>query len=94
MNRVTHQLRAAVTCIEESVKIGPVYVHCALGHGRTATVVLAYLLVTRQAATIREGLARLGALRPGVGLSRQQAKSLRELESTITRQPAKPQYGL
>ncbi len=74
------QLRAAVDWLAESVARGPVYVHCALGHGRTATVVLAYLLATAQIASVREGLAHLRTLRPGVGLSRQQANLVRSLE--------------
>jgi hypothetical protein len=74
------QLREAVAWVVESVAVGPVYVHCALGHGRTATVVLAYLLATGEVATVREGLVRLRFLRPGVGLSRPQAKVVRGLE--------------
>jgi len=49
---------------------GPVYVHYALGHGRSATVVVAYLLATGQAATAEEGLALVRQKRPGVGLTR------------------------
>jgi protein-tyrosine phosphatase len=70
------------------VAFGPVYVHCALGHGRTATVVLAYLLATGQVATLREGLARLRTLRPGVGLHRQQAELVRRWESGNSESPA------
>jgi protein-tyrosine phosphatase len=74
------QLREAVAWIVEAVERGPVYVHCALGHGRTATIVLAYLLTTAEVATVREGLTRLRALRSGVGLHRQQAELVRGLE--------------
>jgi hypothetical protein len=68
------QLCEAVAWVAQSVAVGPVYVHCALRHGRTATVVLAYLLATGEVATLSEGLARLWAQRPGVGLHRQQAE--------------------
>lgn len=74
------QLRDAVAWIAQSVAVGPVYVHCALGHGRTATVVLTYLLATGEVGTMQEGLARLRALRPGVGLHRQQAELVRRFE--------------
>lgn len=60
---------------------GPVYVHCALGHGRSATVVVAYLMATGRVATIDEGIDRLARLRPGVGLSAVQRDSLRRLRA-------------
>jgi hypothetical protein len=75
------QLSEAVAWIRESVAIGPAYVHCALGHGRTAMVVLAYLLASGEVATVQEGLARLRGQRPGVGLHWQQAEVVRGLES-------------
>src|SRR5205085_1167616 len=59
------QLRDAVSWLRETLQLGPVYVHCALGYGRTATVVLAYLLSIRAAETIKAGLAHLRAVRPG-----------------------------
>lgn len=40
------QLHQAVVWIAEALPAGPVYVHCALGHGRSACVVIAYLLST------------------------------------------------
>ncbi len=76
----SEQLREAVAWIAESVALGPTFVHCALGHGRTATIVVAYLLTIGNVATIREGLARLRSQRPGVGLNRQQADGLRTWE--------------
>jgi Dual specificity phosphatase, catalytic domain len=74
------QLLAAVSWLQETIQLGPVYVHCALGHGRTATVVLAFLLSSRQIATVNEGLALLRSLRPGVGLNEQQSRVLRSFE--------------
>lgn len=52
-----------------------IYVHCALGHGRSASVVAAYLLITKQVASVEEAIAFLKNIRPRVNLnSRQQAK--------------------
>lgn len=52
-----------------------IYVHCALGHGRSATVVAAYLLITQQVETLEEAIAFLQNIRPRVNLnSRQKAK--------------------
>ncbi len=74
------QLRWAVSWLKETVRLGPVYVHCALGHGRSVTVVLAYLLCTGKVRTLEEGLARLRCLRRGVKLHPGQARRLRSLE--------------
>jgi protein-tyrosine phosphatase len=57
-----------VAWLTERAGEGPVYVHCALGHGRSATVVVAYLVATGRAATVQEGLASLRSKRPGVSL--------------------------
>ncbi len=55
----------AVGWLRELVPLGPVYVHCALGHGRSATVVVAYLLSTGLVGTALEGERRLRSLRGG-----------------------------
>jgi protein-tyrosine phosphatase len=53
-----------------------VYVHCALGHNRTGTVVLAYLLAAGKVSDVREGLTYMRTLRPGVSLQRPQRRVL------------------
>ena len=52
----------------------PVLVHCALGHGRSACVVIAHLLHAGRAATVGEALALVAERRPGVGLNIGQAQ--------------------
>lgn len=71
------QLRSAVVWIERAVGSGPVYVHCALGHGRSACVVVAYLLETRAVATVTEGVELLQSVRPGVRLHKAQRRAIR-----------------
>lgn len=46
-----------------------IYVHCALGHGRSASVVAAYLLITKQLTSIEEAIAFLKNIRPRVNLN-------------------------
>jgi hypothetical protein len=70
-------LRQAVGFLADTVPSGRVYVHCALGHGRSATIVMAYLLAVGEVADIRSGLARLRSLRPQVKLHRAQIDLLR-----------------
>jgi protein-tyrosine phosphatase len=50
----------------------PVYVHCAAGHGRSATVVAGLLLARGLAADARQAEATLRRIRPGVRLNRAQ----------------------
>jgi hypothetical protein len=70
-------LSGAVSWLAERTAEGPVYVHCALGHGRSATVVVAYLLATGRAATVDEALAPVRSHRPGVGLRAMQLDVLK-----------------
>lgn len=74
-------LASAVGWLTEQAQAGPVYVHCALGHGRSATVVVAFLLDAGRVATIEEGVGLLASLRPGVGLSDAQRDALRRFRA-------------
>ena len=57
---------------------GAVYVHCALGHGRSALVAAAVLRARGLVRTPVEGLARVKQARPGVRLNRAQQAFLEE----------------
>lgn len=74
------QLSSAVVWLVEAVKIGPVYVHCTYGLGRSACVVIAYLLSTGSVETVAGGVKLLESLRPGVCLNSAQRRQLRGFE--------------
>ncbi len=84
------ELRSAVAWVAEAVASGPVYVHCALGHGRSACVVVAYLLSVGSVGTVAEGVRLLRSLRPGVRLHPPQLRLLRRFEPQPATQDAEP----
>jgi hypothetical protein len=57
----------------------PVYVHCAAGVGRSATVVGAYLLQRETVATVDDAEAFLRRMRPGVRFTKPQRRLLSKL---------------
>jgi hypothetical protein len=59
-------------------KSGPVYVHCALGHGRSVLCVAAYLLLAGYASTPEEAMQQIQRVRPRAHLSRSQRECLAE----------------
>lgn len=78
------QLRLAVDWLKDAAARGPVYVHCALGHGRSACVVLAYLLATGAVASYADGLKLLRARRPKARLHASQREAVRAFEPAVT----------
>jgi hypothetical protein len=54
---------------------GPAFIHCAFGHGRSATVAAA-LLIRRGDATLDDVEARMRAIRPRIGLNAVQRAAL------------------
>ncbi|WP_439627856.1 phosphatase domain-containing protein [Gemmata sp.] len=70
------QLLGAVRWLAEAVAAGPTYVHCALGHGRTGTVVVAYLLATGAVPSAASGVRLLRSRRRGVRLNRTQSNAV------------------
>ena len=69
-------LQSGAAWIENQVAHGPVYIHCALGHGRSATFVAAYLLQSKKARTPREAIEKIKTLRPKIGLHPEQMSLL------------------
>jgi predicted protein tyrosine phosphatase len=70
------QLDAGVAFIRENLTRGPVYVHCAYGHSRSALFVAAYLLDVGQARTAEEAVSIVQSKRPGAYLNRRQYECL------------------
>jgi protein-tyrosine phosphatase len=56
----------------------PVYIHCALGHGRSGTIAAALLLSRGQVKDVREAEAAISAVRPGIRLHKDQRALLHE----------------
>jgi Dual specificity phosphatase, catalytic domain len=77
------ELQSATAWVAEVLAAGPVYIHCALGHGRSACVVIAYLLSVKAVATVAAGERMLQCLRPGVRLDPPQARLLRQFERSL-----------
>jgi protein-tyrosine phosphatase len=85
-------VRDAVAWIDEHAKNGHVLVHCALGHGRTGSVVVAWLLLRGHVPDAKAGASHLLARRSTFGMSKAQIASLERLKAV---QPAiQPPAGL
>jgi protein-tyrosine phosphatase len=83
------QLRRGVEWIDKHRDPrGPVLVHCALGHGRSASMVIAWMIASGIAADVEKGLAAVRAVRPGVGLTPGQMR--RSQEFCVTRNTPPP----
>jgi protein-tyrosine phosphatase len=77
------ELQSAVAWIRQSEKAGPVYVHCAFGHGRSACIVVGYLLSAGLVAAASEGQKLVQSKRPGVRLNPAQRRMLEELRRSL-----------
>jgi hypothetical protein len=71
-------LERAMAWIDDARADGPVLVHCALGHGRSAMVVAAYLIHTGEARDAPSAIERVRQCRPGIELRGEQVGLLRE----------------
>jgi hypothetical protein len=77
------QLRDAAAWLASAVESGPVYVHCALGHGRSGCVVIAYLLASGQVKLVDDGLQKLRSVRPGAKPNAAQQRRLAEFHAGL-----------
>ncbi|MEK8016027.1 MAG: dual specificity protein phosphatase family protein [Candidatus Parabeggiatoa sp.] len=73
-----YQLNEAVSWITTHLEIGPVFVHCALGHGRSATVVAAFLLKQGTVNNVKEAIEFIQAKRARVELHPKQLAVLEQ----------------
>lgn len=76
----TEQLRQALDFLAAHRADGPVLVHCAAGHGRSALVLAALRLRTGKATNAAEVIAQLQRLRPNVNLNPAQRAFLERAE--------------
>lgn len=74
------ELHLAIEWIIQSVTTGQTYVHCALGHGRSACVIIGFLISTGSVGSVNEGVELLRSLRPHVHLNSAQLSVLAELK--------------
>jgi hypothetical protein len=72
------QLHETVAWIEVHLQHGGVFVHCAAGHGRSATIIAAYLLHTKAAAGVQEAIDLIKSKRPKIRLGKGQLALLQE----------------
>src|SRR5436853_3011609 len=77
-------LRRIVRAIDGAAKTGGgVYVHCALGYGRSAVVAAAYLLHARLVEEVDQAMARVRACRAGSVFSLHAQAQLRRFALNI-----------
>lgn len=65
-------LRNACNWIDAALIRGSIYVHCALGHGRTGTILIAWLVTRRFAPDAPSALHQLQQVRQRLRLNREQ----------------------
>ena len=63
------RLRQAAEAIEATRAAGPVLVCCALGYGRSAAAIATWLLMSGEATTARDAIARIRSVRPRVAVN-------------------------
>lgn len=80
-----------LTTLQQAIEIidaasrddGVVYLHCALGYGRTAVVAAAYLLSSGRAATVGQAAEQVRACRPGSVFSRRAIAVLERFRTAL-----------
>lgn len=72
------QLKTAIAFIFLHHKV---FVHCAVGHGRSATVVAAWLLRQDRTLNVETAVQQIKAIRPGVNLNSDQVAVLGKIKN-------------
>lgn len=62
---------------------GPLFIHCAQGHGRTGLFAAAWLIKNKRAAAAEDALRMLTKARPGIRLNSAQRRRLLEFQERI-----------
>lgn len=77
------QVIQAVSWIEDQRAVGPVFVHCSLGLGRSAAVVAAWLLASDRVSSVDDAIAEVRALEPRAVLTEGHRLTLIEFADRI-----------
>ncbi len=77
-----NQLDEAVSWITARLSDGPVFAHCALGHGRSATVVAAFLIKRGIVNDVKGAVEFIKLKRPSVNLHPKQLSVLEQFANT------------
>ncbi len=80
------QLRTTAAWLVTRVTSGPVYIHCALGHGRSALAAAAYLLASGHAPDPKAAVAMVKAVRPKARLTEPQWTELTAFAKSLSRE--------
>ncbi|HEY2784158.1 MAG TPA: dual specificity protein phosphatase family protein [Fimbriiglobus sp.] len=79
------QLHGTATWLLERIQSGPVFVHCALGHGRSALAVAAYFVASGIARDPKSAVAMVKAVRPKAKLTDPQWAELKSFANSLSR---------
>ena len=86
-------LRRIVRAISGAASRGQVYVHCALGYGRSAVVAAAYLMHARIVGDVEEAMALVRACRQGCVFSLQAQALLRRFGRFLATEVSRPRQA-
>jgi len=79
-----NQLHELTDWLREVVREGPIFVHCAMGHGRTGCVLVAYLVKFQRVASVADAMKRLQKSRPQTRLNADQTAILETFARNCT----------
>ena len=78
-----HELKTGVDWLCRAVSSGPTYVHCAFGHGRSATFVIAYMMKKDSSLEVDQAVSALKQIRPSIGLTPIQIDILKKYRAEL-----------